>query len=49
MLEDPRVQQLLNELLESQVSPEEVCAVCPELLPQVRTRWPPRRQIAHGC
>ena len=39
MPEDPRVQQLLDELLNSQATPEEVCAACPELLPQVRALW----------
>src|SRR6266545_2013161 len=36
MTDDPRVDQLLEELLESGGSPEEVCRACPELLPQVR-------------
>jgi tetratricopeptide (TPR) repeat protein len=35
---DPRVQQLLEEILDSDRSPEEVCRDCPELLPQVRER-----------
>jgi serine/threonine-protein kinase len=39
MAEDPRVQQLLDELLESNSSPETVCASCPELLPVLRARW----------
>jgi serine/threonine-protein kinase len=42
MTEDPRVQQLLDELLDSRATPEEVCETCPELLPVVRNRW---RQI----
>jgi tetratricopeptide (TPR) repeat protein/tRNA A-37 threonylcarbamoyl transferase component Bud32 len=33
------VQQLLEEILESASSPEEVCRNCPELLPEVRRRW----------
>ena len=33
MPDDPRVQQLLDELLDSQATPEEVCGSCPELLP----------------
>jgi eukaryotic-like serine/threonine-protein kinase len=37
MADDPRVEQLLEELLESGGTPEEVCRSCPELLPQVRT------------
>ena len=39
MPDDPRVQQLLDELLESQSTPEEVCGSCVELLPVVRERW----------
>ena len=39
MTDDPRLRQLLDELLSSQATPEEVCASCPELLPQVRARW----------
>ena len=37
MTDDPRVDQLLEELLEWGGSPEEVCRSCPELLPQVRS------------
>jgi serine/threonine-protein kinase len=36
---DPRVQQLLDELLDSELTPEAVCRDCPELLPEVRHRW----------
>jgi serine/threonine-protein kinase len=39
MSDDPRVQQLLDELLDSDATPEQVCASCPELLPQLRRRW----------
>ncbi len=39
MADDERLQQLFDELLNSQATPEEVCATCPELLPQVRARW----------
>jgi serine/threonine-protein kinase len=39
MTDDPHVQQLLDELLASHTTPEEVCASCPELLPVVRNRW----------
>jgi tetratricopeptide (TPR) repeat protein len=42
MTEDPRVQQLLDELHALHATPEEVCGSCPELLPVVRDRW---RQI----
>jgi serine/threonine-protein kinase len=36
MTDDPRVDELLEELLASGGSPEEACRSCPELLPQVR-------------
>src|SRR5208283_4501849 len=39
MSDDPRVEQLLEELLDSGGTPEEACRECPELLPQVRTGW----------
>src|SRR5438552_2975778 len=42
MPDDLRVQELLDELLDSDATPEEVCNTCPELLPVVRERW---RQI----
>jgi serine/threonine-protein kinase len=43
--DDPRVEQLLDELCDSQATPEEVCRSCPELLPQVRERWRQLRRI----
>jgi eukaryotic-like serine/threonine-protein kinase len=39
MSDDPRLQLLLDELLDSKCTPEEVCASCPELLPELRRRW----------
>ncbi len=39
MTDNPRLRQLLDELLDSQATPEEVCRSCPELLPEVRARW----------
>jgi serine/threonine protein kinase/tetratricopeptide (TPR) repeat protein len=39
MTDSPRMQQLLEELLDSQATPEEVCRSCPELLPEIRARW----------
>jgi eukaryotic-like serine/threonine-protein kinase len=39
MSDDPRVQKLLNALLDADSSPEVVCSSCPELLPVVRERW----------
>lgn len=43
MPDAPRVQELLDELLDRQATPEDVCGTCPELLPVVRERW---RQIS---
>jgi eukaryotic-like serine/threonine-protein kinase len=40
---DPRVCQLLEELLDSERTPEEVCRHCPELLPEVDRRWRRKR------
>jgi serine/threonine-protein kinase len=45
MTDDPRVRELLDELLNSQATPEEVCRGCPELLPQVRARWRAVRRV----
>src|SRR5262245_33467601 len=39
MPDNPRVQELLDLLLDSDATPEEVCESCPELLPVVRNRW----------
>ncbi len=39
MTDDPRVEQLLEEILESDSTPEAVCRDCPELLPKVRAGW----------
>ena len=45
MTDDPRLASLLDELLDSQRTPEEVCSTCPELLPQVRRRWRQMRRV----
>jgi hypothetical protein len=45
MTDDPRLQQLLDQLLVSGATPEEVCASCPELLPVVRQRWRQMRRL----
>jgi serine/threonine-protein kinase len=45
MSDDPRVQELLDELHATQATPEEVCASCPELLPTVRHRWRQLRRL----
>jgi len=39
MPEDPRVQRLIEEILDSESSAEEVCRDSPELLPRVREGW----------
>ncbi len=39
MAAESLVQQLLDEISDSGRTPEEVCAACPELLPEVRRRW----------
>src|SRR5208283_4468947 len=39
MAGNPDVFALLEEMLESGGTPEEVCRECPELLPEVRRRW----------
>ena len=38
MADDPRVDQLLDEVCDSGCTPEEVCRDRPELLPEVRRR-----------
>src|SRR5687768_14739415 len=39
MIHNPNVRELLEELLATPASPEDVCRACPELLPEVRRRW----------
>jgi serine/threonine-protein kinase len=45
MSEASRVEQLLDEILDSQRTPEEVCAAFPELLGEVRQRWQQMRRV----
>jgi serine/threonine protein kinase/tetratricopeptide (TPR) repeat protein len=45
MADDPRVEALLEELLNSGGDAEEICRECPELLPQVRAGWRRMREI----
>jgi serine/threonine-protein kinase len=45
MTDDSRIEQLLDELANSHATPEEVCANCPELLPEVRDRWLQMRHL----
>jgi serine/threonine protein kinase/tetratricopeptide (TPR) repeat protein len=42
---DDRVQHLLDQLLDSDATPEEVCESCPELLAVVRDRWLQMRRV----
>jgi serine/threonine-protein kinase len=39
MADEPRVQNLLDEIFDSNRTPEELCVDCPELLPEIRQRW----------
>src|SRR6516225_7122170 len=39
MAGNPEVLGLLEEMLDSGKTPEEVCRDCPDLLPEVRERW----------
>jgi hypothetical protein len=45
MTDDPRLPPLLDRLFASGAAPEEVCADCPELLPEVRERWRRMRRV----
>ncbi len=45
MPDDPRIEELLEELLDSGGAPEEVCRACPELLTQVRAGWQRLRAV----
>jgi serine/threonine-protein kinase len=45
MSDKPRVEQLVEEMLDSERTPEEVCAECPELLQEVRKRWQQMRLV----
>ena len=45
MTDDLRLQPLLDELFDSDRTPEEVCRSCPELLPAVRERWRRARRV----
>src|SRR3954463_15025339 len=36
---DARILELVNEVIDSNRSPEEVCADCPELLREVQRQW----------
>jgi WD40 repeat protein/serine/threonine protein kinase/tetratricopeptide (TPR) repeat protein len=45
MSDEPRIVELLDELIDGEATPEVVCGSCPELLPVVRERW---RQICRA-
>jgi serine/threonine-protein kinase len=45
MAGNPQVLGLLEEMLDSGKTPEEVCRDCPDLLPEVRGRWQDFRRI----
>lgn len=45
MSDDARLRKIIDELLDSRRTPEEVCASCPELLPRVRRRWGQIRRL----
>ena len=45
MVDDPRVDELLEELLDSGGTPEDVCRAWPELLPRVRAGWQRLRAV----
>src|SRR5262245_23314244 len=45
VLNDQRVEQLLDELCDSQTTPEEVCGSWPDLLPHVRERLRQMRRV----
>jgi serine/threonine-protein kinase len=47
MSDDPRIRALVEEILESKRTPEEVCANTPELLPAVRKRLEQFQRIGH--
>lgn len=39
MTVEDHIQELLEEIMEARCTPEQACADCPELLPEVRKRW----------
>jgi serine/threonine-protein kinase len=45
MSDDPRVDEALEKVLGSGMTPEEACAGCPDILPEVRRRWEQLRRI----
>src|SRR5262245_38621731 len=45
MSDEFRIRQLLEEALDSERTPEQVCLECPELLPEVRKQWQRLRSV----
>jgi len=48
MIDEPLVQQLVQELLNSERTPEEVCAEHPELREEVRKRWQQKLRVVEA-
>jgi serine/threonine-protein kinase len=46
MVDEERVQQLVDEILDTENTPEEVCAAYPELLAEVQRRWRQLRLVS---
>jgi hypothetical protein len=47
MSDEKRIQQLLEEILDSNSTPEECCSRDPELLVEVRARWERIRRVEY--
>jgi serine/threonine protein kinase/tetratricopeptide (TPR) repeat protein len=47
MTVEDRIQELLEEMMDAQCTPEQACAKCPELLPEVRKRWNHLQCVEH--
>jgi serine/threonine-protein kinase len=45
MMEDPRVQELVDTMLRESKTPEEICSSHPELLPRIRDIWSKMSQV----
>src|SRR5262245_11194938 len=48
MADENQIRELLEEILNSESTPEQVCAEFPELLPEVRKRWRSLRRVVRG-
>ncbi len=44
---EDRIQELLEEMMDAHCTPEQACAKCPELLPEVRKRWHHLQCVEH--